>query len=211
MFQFWYEKFVAAFIPILVFISIFLLIFYAFYTVIAVPPAEEAVFVQEIRKTAAEKESQNTISYANAHRSDGEIKTLLTKMVSESLSFGKDDFGGFLKTINPYFTDRGFQIYKNYLMSSDIVEIIRVNDYDMSVYIEQPPMSLNGMVVDNVYKWLYQMPVVVSFYPKGSDKFAENAGEFVNRKLNLRVQLTRGKVGDDIDAIQIEDWVVTGR
>ncbi len=211
MFQFWYEKFIALFIPFFVFLSFFAIVFYAFYTVIAVPPAENAPFVQEIRETAAQNTAANVVKLDKPHRSESEMKTLLTMMASESLSFSKENFSEVLKNINPYFTDRGFKQYKDYLLESGIVESVRVNDYDMSVYIEDSPMFLNGSVVDDIYKWLYQMPVVVSFFPKNTETAAEDTDTFVNRKFNLRLQITRAKVGDDPDALQIEDWIVVTR
>lgn len=211
MFKFWYEKLAITLIPLLVFISFFVIVIYAFYTVIMVPPAENAPFVQEIREVAAKKKATNTVSLSKPHRADTEMKLLLTKMASEALSFNKETFSEVVKTIRPYFTDRGFQQYQKYLIESGIAENLRANDYNMSVYIENPPLSLNGTVVDGVYKWLYQMPVVISFFPREMETLAENSNSFVNRKINLRLQVTRVNLDDDPDAIQIEDWIVTSR
>ena len=110
-----------------------------------------------------------------------------------------------------YFSEDGFQKYQKYLLSSGIAETIRTNDYDVGVYIESEPLHLNGMVIDGKYKWLYQMPVTLSFFPTGQAITAENSEQQINNQFNLRVQVTRAKVGDFTEALQIEDWVVSPR
>lgn len=210
MFQFAYEKFIAFIIPLVVFVSIFGVIIYAFYTIISVPNPEKAPFVQDIREEAAKSNSPHQVTLERPHFSDNEMKNWISKAVSESLSFNKDNYSDIVKDIRPYFTDKGFEKFQDYLIISGIAESIRTHKYDMSVYIERPPLFLNSSVINNTYKWLYQMPVVVSFFPTGQKTDARDVSKFINRTVTLRLQLTRVRVGDDPEAIQIEDWIAVG-
>ena len=208
MFKFWYEKFIMTFIPLLVFISIFAIIFYAFYTVVSVPPAENAPFVQEIREDVSKEYSKHKITLDKPHMSDREIKAWISRVVSESLFFNKKNYSNVAKNIKPYFTESGFRKFQDYLITSGIAESIRTNEYNMSIYIEKQPIFLNSSVIHGTYKWLYQMPVVISFFPIGGKQIAEDADKFINRDLQLRLQITRAKVDGNPDVIQIEDWIV---
>ena len=55
------------------------------------------------------------------------------------------------------------------------------------------------------------MPLAISFFPKSGEATARNAEKFVNRKVTLRLQITRTNVDGDPNALQIESWVVTTR
>lgn len=208
MFKFWYEKFIASFIPILVFVSVFGIVLYAFYTEISVPPADQAPFVQEIRKEAKNKD--NTADLISPHLTDSELKNWITMAISEALAFNKNTYGETIKKTRNYFTDAGFQKYQDYLITSGIAENIHTHDYDMSIYIQTPPLQLNAMVMNDTYKWLYQMPVVISFFPTGQKSLAKDGDKFINRSITLRLQITRAKLENNPDAIQIEDWIVGG-
>ena len=186
MFKFWYEKLIATLIPLLVFVSIFAIVIYAFYTTVSVPSADTAPFVQDIRDAAAKPDSKNRTTLEKPHLSDNELKSWISRSVSESLAFNKDNFGTVAKNIKPYFTANGFKKFQDYLISSGIAENVRTNEYDMSVYIENSPLLLNSSVVDDTFKWLYQMPVVISFFPTGARKKATETNQFINRKLRLR-------------------------
>lgn len=210
MFKFWYEKFIMMFIPLLVFASIFGVVIYAFYTTVAVPPAEKAPFVQEIREESSKVDSKRRVTMEKPHLADNEIKNWISQVVSESLYFNKNNYGEVVKNIRPYFTDSGFQKFQDYLIASGIAENIRANEYDMSVYVEAPPLLLNSSVINDTFKWLYQMPVVISFFPTGGTKNAKETNQFINRTLTLRLQITRANIEGDPDAIQIEDWIAVG-
>lgn len=210
MFQFWYEKFISRFIPLLVFASVFTIIFYAFYTTISVPQPDKAPFIQDIREEANKEDSKHKVTLEKPHLSDNEIKNWISKAVSEALFFNKKSYSKVAKNIKPYFTDAGFQKFQDYLIASGIAENIRVNEYDMSIYIEKPPLFLNSSVINGTFKWLYQMPVVISFFPTGKKNIAKESGKFINRKLTLRLQITRAKVDGNPDIIQIEDWTAIG-
>lgn len=211
MFKFWYEKFAIVFIPLFAFFSFFMLLIYAFYTTFFVEPPDKAQFVQDIRQEQINLPDNKSISLDSQNLTDNELKNWITMAVSDSLSFNKDSFSEISTKIRPYFTDAGFDKYQDYLINSGVAENIRTNNFDMSVYIENPPLYLNSSVINNTFKWLYQMPVVISFYPKGQIEDPSVADKFINSKLSLRLQVTRAKVDDDPNAIQIEDWVVVSQ
>lgn len=208
MFKFWFEKFISASIPIITFFSLITIFVYAVHTTVSVLPADEAAFIQEMRAEAKVEGSKNIVTLEKAHMADKELKNWITMVASESLAFNKKTFTDNLQRIRPYFTQAGFRKYQAYLLSSGIAENIRTSDYDMRIYIQDRPLLLNSSSIGGTYKWLYRMPVVVSFLPTGVKNLAEDAEKYINSKVTLRLQITRAKVDGNPDAILIEDWIV---
>ena len=211
--DFYFERMAARIIPVLAIISFIIALFYAFFTVVTfeLTPSDNVEFVQELRQTVDEKGRENIISLDQQNVTDKELKNWISTVVSESMTFSKENFNEVVGNIKPYFTQSGFQNFEQYLLNSGIAQSVRRGDFDVGVYIENPPLYLNGQVIDGHYKWLYQMPLAISFFPKNKAAASAGTDQFVNRKVTLRVQVTRANIDDDPNALQIENWTVTTR
>ena len=212
MFKFWYEKLIARVIPFFVVVSLIFLIFHAFATVAFVEPADQAPFVKEMVAAHEKKATSKVVPLNKAHRTDNEMKTYLTKVASESLAFRKENFTEVIQNIKPYFTEAGFEKYRKYILSSGIVETVRTKDVHVGAYVETPPLFLNDSVMNKKYKWLYEMPMVVSLVPNDQKTLAEDADQYVNSEFTLRLQVTRVQDEDNaFDGMKVEDWIVVAR
>lgn len=209
MFQFWFEKFISLVVPFFVMGSLIILLFYAFATEAFVEPADQAPFVKEMVEANKKNTKEKNISLNVAHRTDVEIKTYLTKVTSEALTFNKSNFKESIQNIRPYFTKEGLKKYRSYLISSGIVEAVRTQDFQVGAYVETPPLFLNSSVIKETYKWLYEMPMVVSL-TRGN--IVENADNIDNSEFTLRLQITRvNEDEENPDGLKIEDWNVLAR
>ncbi len=214
MFKFWYEKFLMRFSFVFAFFAFLGVFVYAYLTEITIKsPGENAPFSETLVSSQVKKiiPEQRTLPLEKAHRTNKELQTWLSMVISESLSFDKENYVETSKKIRPYFTNSGFRQYLDYLNSAGIIESVKNNDYKMSVYVENPPLLQNSLPIEGVYRWLYQLPVTVSFLPRTTSNLAYGNNQMVNRQLTLNVQLRRVKLPDDPNAIQIESWNVTGR
>ncbi len=211
--SFLFERFVARVMPFIAIISFFLVLVYAFLTVVQfeITPSDEVEFVQDIREEVKKKGQENVVSMANAHLTDSELKTWISMAVSESLTFSKDNFTDVIKNIKPYYSPEGFSAFEQYLINSGVAKSIRSGNFDMGVYIEEQPIFFNSSVIQGKYKWLYQMPLAISFFPKNGQVVGNNSDKFVNRKVTLNIQITRATVDNNPEALQIETWNVTRR
>lgn len=206
MFKFWYEKFLFRFSFAFAFLAFLGVFVYAYLTEITLKsPGETAPFSETLIQDGANTivPEQRSLPLEKAHRTDKELKNWVNTVVSESLSFNKDSYSRVLQEIRPYYTVSGFKQYQDYLTSSGVIDSINKSGYQMGVYAEQPPLLMNGSSIKGVYRWLYQIPITVSFLQNGKN--------IANRELTLRVQIRRVKLEDDPNAIQIESWAVSGR
>lgn len=212
MFKFWYEKLLIRFSFLIAFIAFIGVFVYAYYTEItAYLPGEIAPFQETLveNNTNTLIPSARDLPLEKPHRTDKELKNWTSMAVSKSLSFDKNSFKEVSENIRDYFTQTGYRQYQDYLTSSGITDSVRKNDYTMNVYVEQQPILMNGKTVEGVYRWLYQLPVTISFIPKNTVNLIQDNDRIINRKINLRVQIRRVKKENDAGALAIESWKVT--
>lgn len=206
MFKFWYEKFLFRFSFAFAFLAFLGVFVYAYFTEITIKsPGEIAPFSEKLvmEGTNTIAPEQRSLPLEKAHRTDKELKNWVNTVVSESLSFNTDSLSKVTQDVRSYYTVSGFKQYQDYLTSSGIIDSINKNNYQMGVYAEQPPLLMNGSSIKGVYRWLYQIPITVSFLQNGKN--------IANRELTLRVQIRRVKLEEDPNAIQIESWTVSAR
>lgn len=214
MFQFWYEKFLMRFSFIVAVIAFFGVFVYAYLTEESIQlPTEKAPFSEDMLLVdggQAVPLQERFLSLENPHRTRKEIQSWLNMVIPESLSFDASSFPKVSNQVKGYYTVSGFKQYQEYLQASEIPSSLKNNNYRMGVFIEELPLKLNALSSDGIYRWLYQIPITISFLPKNTTNLLGQE-QAVNRKLNLRVQLRRVKLPNDPNAVQIESWTVTGR
>lgn len=145
------------------------------------------------------------------HRTNKEIQGWVNQVVSESLSFDRAGYDGVKEAIQPYFTAAGIQQYEGFIRQSGMLNSLEINNYRMSIFLENSPLQLSSSKINDVYRWLYQVPVTISFLPRGLNDLTNQREEIVNRKINLRVQITRVSNDESPDEMQIESWNATTR
>lgn len=211
LFQFWYEKFLMRFSFAFAFLAFLGVFVYAYITEITIKlPGETAPFSELLVEDNSNSllPNQLDLPLEKAHRTDKELKNWLNAVVSEALTFDKLSFSTTSKEIRPYFTDAGLKQYGNYLRSSGLIQSIKNNDYRMGVFIDSPPLLIQNMPIQNVYRWKYQIPISMSLSPR---RIAKAGADTLSRKLMITVQIRRLKQGDDEGAIAIESWEVKSR
>lgn len=214
MFKFWYEKFLMRFSFVFAFVAFLGVFVYAYLTEITLKrPGKVAPFSSTLigARDDVVLPEQRFLPLEKPHRTNKELQNWLSMVISESLSFDKQSYLGVSKNIRPYFTNSGFRQYLTYLKSAGIIDSVKTNNYRISVYVENPPLLQNSLAIDGVYRWLYQLPVTVSFLPRGTSNLGYGNKNMVNRKLTLNVQIRRVKRPDNPNAVEIESWSVTGR
>ena len=208
---FWYTKFLMNFMALIAILGFGSVLYYAYDTTGGAPaPVNNiAPFRENVASTntglflAPEKARR---SLAEAHLSDTELKTWLTTIISEALTIANKDYYNAMFQLDQYFTDEGFKQYETYLENAKIPAFVQEGAYSVNVVVEEPPISLNSGSIDGAYRWLYQVPITLSFVPVN-----RASGEIVNQKLLLRVQVTRVFFAGNPNKVRLESWTVKPR
>lgn len=213
MLNFIYEQIVVRFSFYIVFFAIIAIFVYIGYKEVTFQPAGEiAPFTETLTRDNSDAllPEQLSLPLSQPHRTNKELQTWSSMAVSEALSFDGQNYDAAMARVRAYFTASGYAQYQEYLKSSGIIESVQKNDFRMSVFVDEKPLMLNSLALKDVYRWLYQMPITVSFLPRTARDLVGRTDN-VSRPLSLNIQIRRVALPDDPNAIQIESWKISPR
>jgi hypothetical protein len=142
------------------------------------------------------------------HMTTGELAMKLSDVVAESLSFTKANFVSNSSEAKKYFTETGYGQYQQFLKSASFEEALSSGNLQSAAYAEQEALEVTRGVYNGAYKWLFEVPVTISFIPSNADTYRDGQIKAENRRVLLRAQFTR--VADPADplAVKIEIWQI---
>lgn len=142
------------------------------------------------------------------HLSGREVGMRLTEIVAESLSFNRGDFVYNSGVMEKYFTPTAYAQYTQFLANSAFRQTLEERNLQSGAFVEQEPLELTSGVFNGAYKWLFEVPVTISFIPKDAESYRDENLVPINRRILLRAQFTRVDDAKDPDAVRIEIWEV---
>ncbi|MCF8495210.1 MAG: DotI/IcmL family type IV secretion protein [Alphaproteobacteria bacterium] len=140
----------------------------------------------------------------NAHRTREEIGQWLMMSVSETLTFDEYEFGDVPKTNRRFFDESGFRFYRDFLEDQSILKVLRSGKFHMRSIIQEHPLLLNEGPVDGRYRWLFEVPVLLSFIDKNARDYKQT--QPINQMMILTVQIGRSDDSPNEHKILIERW-----
>lgn len=147
---------------------------------------------------------ENNTPLNQPHRDNKEISAWLTTATSEAMTFDQPDYKALLKKDEQYFNETGKTEYMKFLNDHNIIKVLESGKYDVRSFVQGQPLLLNEGAVNGVYRWLYEVPMMVSYMDRGAKSYKDL--EPVNQQLTLTVQV--GRIGGVMEgeAIVIERW-----
>lgn len=143
------------------------------------------------------------------HRNSEQVGQWLVMTVSEALTFPAEGYQGVQDKISPYFTAAAKQQYVTFLEEAKIMPVLQAGQYQIRSFVPEAPLLLNEGAIDKRYRWLYEVPVMVTYLGKNVSKYQKDVKP-VNQNLTLKIQVGRtvehAEIGKDI---AIETWTGT--
>ncbi len=162
----------------------------------------------------AEIQNGDTRRLSVPHRTDRQLSAWLSEVIPESLTYDSGTIPAHYTEMATVFTPAGLTAYRTYLQSNDMWRRMAADKSALLAITTAPPKLLNYGVVNDTYKWLYDIPVMMSLIPPTTEtlrKFKPPTSTLI-----IRVQLTRvadpqknASVTDAGSLVQIETWTVT--
>ncbi len=153
------------------------------------------------------REDQNpglNMPLSQAHMQKEEISEWLVRAVPDMLIFDPNYLAEHLIYVAMIMTPQGWDGYKKFLQASKIPEYLLYYNLEMHVFVEENPKLLNEGVIQDRYRWLYEIPVTMTFLPVGVSY--EEAKNPPNRRIVIRTQLTRSP--NSPNGMAMETWDV---
>lgn len=149
---------------------------------------------------------QNAIPLDQPHRSDHHITSWVITSVSQALTFHDVDYQKELdRSVEKFFTTEAAEQYKSFLSDAKITEVLSGKRYRINSFTQGKPILINEGALKNRYRWLYEVPVMVSYMDRIDFDYREKNA--INQKYTLQIQIGRSKEGGgDGEGIAIESW-----
>ena len=138
------------------------------------------------------------------HRSEEIISTWVVTAVSDSLNFNGQNYQDDIKKSFVHFDDGGRSEFEAFLKDNKIMDVLQSSQYSVQSYVSAPPLLLNEGAVNKRYRWLYQVPVTVSYLKKGTTSY--KGVEATNQHFLLQVQVGRNEEAKGDLGTFVERW-----
>lgn len=163
------------------------------------PFAEQTAVIEE----AAEDIENDAVT--KAHRTRREMQTWIVRSASELLNLDNANKDMVFTAARPYFTATAFGQYEAYLKANDMLSEIEAGRLRLGTIVDQTPQLMNEGVIGNSYRWLYDVPVLMTRTP------TQGQGTPQTTRATLRLQLGRIAEDRNPDKMVIESWQVLPR
>lgn len=180
-------------------------------------PQPEDTLIAPFADPALQKEAQardpqapalpvNAIPLNLPHRTTKEISRWLMIATAESFSFDVGTFEERQKKISGYFTPEAYQRYLAFLDTGFYREKLQNKTVSLHNFVREEPFLLNNGVVDGSYRWLMEVPVMLSYLPAGAVGYKDQ--DPTNEELVFRIEVMRSP-GAGLDEILISNWTAS--
>lgn len=149
----------------------------------------------------------NSTSLDRPHRSASDLAAWLQQALAETLSFNAETYTDHLKLLERGYSPSAIAEFNAWATGTGILEALQRNQLQLNGFVADPPFLLNEGVIDGRYRWLYEIPVMVSFVPRGTTTYQGKEG-IDTRRLIITLQLGRVAVSPLPDHVMVETWAV---
>lgn len=105
------------------------------------------------------------------------------------------------------FSKVGAEEYVKFLQSSNFLTTLKTGSYDIVGFIKDYPVILNERAIDNRYRWLYQLNVMVTYIASGVSNYSNvKDSEYISKEYVVNLQLGRDRNVDNEHGVLIETW-----
>lgn len=139
-----------------------------------------------------------------AHRSTKDVGEWVMGRSSELLTFEGGNFQETLNQKRPLFSSTGFGQYTTFLQEQGFTRALESQRYAIRSFAQDIPVLLNEGSVGQRYRWLYEIPVMVTFLDKNAKDYTR--AQALNKELTLTVQVGRTEDSDDGEGLMVERW-----
>lgn len=141
------------------------------------------------------------VSLHQPNLSDAALLSWVAQATTETMTFGFHDYKTRLQENSKYFTRRGWESFTSALQSSRVVEAVETRQQVVSAVPRSAPIIVSEGVVNAQYRWVIEMPLVVT-YKSGSSSRPDS--------MQVRLVVVRVPTLDNPSGVGIEQWIATG-
>jgi hypothetical protein len=169
------------------------------------PFAEQDAQQQGPSDTQAKQDPNMYVPLKLPHLTDAAVSEWVVTSVSDALTFSSEDYTADLARIKPYFDDTGYAEFTAFLQEKRIVEVLTSKQFFMRSFVQSIPLLLNEGAVAEHYRWLYEVPVMMTYMDRGMKDY--KGSQPVTQRMIITLQIGRtSQPTKDAAGLRIERW-----
>jgi len=173
-------------------------------------PTKEMIAPFAVGQGVEEKEKleslpEGNVALSKPHRLSKDIGIWLMTAAGEAMNFDSGQAEARINELNHFFDTTGRNQYVEFLRDQKILSVVQDGRFNVRSYVNDQPLLLNEGIVNDRYRWLFKVPVVVSYLDKNMKTYAGADAKLV-QKASINIQIGRIKGDDKPDGLQIEQW-----
>lgn len=150
------------------------------------------------------RSASNPVPLKHAHTNESEIGKWLVTAISETLNYKVGEDGDIVEKNKEYFAESGQIQLRKFLQDNNISKVMESGRYNIRSFVRENPLLLNSGTAQDRFRWLYEVPVMVSYMDaKGFDYKNDDP---VNQQMLLTVQVGRVEAAENDFDVLIETW-----
>lgn len=140
------------------------------------------------------------------HRTPAELERWLVGAISETMNFSSVNYPEHIKSLTPKMDQTAIGQFHSFMSSGKVVSNMRQRGLRMSSHVESSPVALNSKgVVSGRYRWLYEVPLLLTFLPEDAKGYDERKDP-VSQHVILTVQIGRVAKEKNQDELMLESF-----
>ena len=167
---------------------------------------EAAIKAEEFVKTTGSGQPQGNASLEDPHRGNEQVGEWLAKSVAQMLNFAPAGYEGHVAALAAYADERGRTEFHSFIVNSNILTTLNGNNYQLRGNAEGAALLLNKGAVDGRYRWLFEVPVLITFLPADAKSYKDT--EHLSQHLLVTAQAGRIAYGVNDDELLVESFAV---
>jgi len=147
----------------------------------------------------------DAVPLVNPHLLTEEIGRWIMTVGGEAMNFEAGAPISVIDSKTALFDATAKQQYMKFLADNNIQKVMESGRYNIMSYVNEQPLLLNEGVVANRYRWLFRVPVVMTYLDKNIKTYKGNENGVIQNAI-LNIQIGRVIDAEHPDGLQIEQW-----
>lgn len=152
----------------------------------------------------------STAALDQPHRSTEQLSQWVTDQALAVMTIDPKTWPTYSKSLAPRFVPYGFQEYTTSLAS--ILQRLKSETLRVNAIGDGPTVLVNQGALNGTYHWLYQVPLILTYYDEDISTLKAQKESYQNQKVTAQIQLgrTAPNATDDMGLL-IERWTLLSR
>lgn len=146
------------------------------------------------------------VSLDGPHRANPQVGEWLGPALAAMLNFSAAGYDDHIRAMEADADERARTDFHGFVTGSNILATLGENNYRLAASMEGAPLLLNKGAVDGRYRWLFEVPMLLTFLPADAKSYTDT--QHLNQHVLVTAQVGRVSYNVNADELMIESFAV---